>query len=92
MSGVRSLIMTSALLCLTACKTTPAPIEYCEPVTLHQDRYIPIDESLTEPVEIVDLPADFDLIDLGVAYKANRVRIAQCNGRLEEISRIGDQN
>jgi hypothetical protein len=69
---------------VTGCATKP--IEYCEPVTLYQDRYIPIDESLTQPVEVVGLPADFDLIDLGVAYKANRVRIEQCNGRLAEIA------
>jgi len=70
----------------TGCASKPPIVEYCEPVTLHQDRYIPIDESLTQPVEIVDLPADFDLIDLGVAYKAQRVRAMQCNGRLEEIA------
>ena len=73
---------------VTGCGSNPPIAEYCEPVTLYQDRYIPIDESLTEPVEVVDLPADFDLIDLGVAYKVNTTRAQQCNGRLEEIARI----
>ena len=69
------------------CANKPV-VEYCEPVTLYQDRYIPVPEQLTEQVEVVDLPSNFDLIDLGVAYKAQRVRAMQCNGRLEDIARI----
>ena len=73
------------------CANNPQTIEYCEPVTLYEDRYIAIPDDLTAPVEVLDLPADFDLIDLGVAYKANRTRALQCNGRLAEISNITER-
>jgi hypothetical protein len=72
----------------TGCSTTKA-IEYCEPVTVYQDRYVPIPVQLTNPIEVAGLEPDFDLIDLGTAYKVNRTRALQCNGRLAEISRIG---
>jgi hypothetical protein len=67
------------------------PVEYCEPVTLYQDKIVDVPKELTDPVELADLDSDFDLIDLGVAYKFNRTRALQCNSRLEEISRIGNQ-
>lgn len=79
-----------ALIALSAagCATTDDAPLYCEPVIIEKDRYIPIPESLTRPVEIVDLPNDFDVYSLGAAYKSQRVRAQQCNGQLSEISKI----
>lgn len=53
-----------------------------------RDRYVPIPESLTQPVEIVELPARFDVYQLGAAYKAQKIRAMQCNGLLAEIEAI----
>ena len=73
---------------LSGCATRPPEIT-CGIATVYQDRYIPVDPRLTQPVEIVDLPEDeVDTIDLGVAYKAQKVRALQCNGQLEEISKL----
>jgi hypothetical protein len=68
------------------------PIEYCEPVIVEKDRIVSVPESLTQPVEIVDLSQDFDVYELGAAYKAQKVRALQCNGKLAEISQIGYQS
>ena len=54
-----------------------------------RDRYVSVPESLTQPVEIVGLSEDFDVYELGAAYKAQRVRAMQCNGQLSEIASIG---
>jgi hypothetical protein len=63
-------------------------IEYCEPVVIEKDRIVTVPETLTHPVEIVELSADFDAYELGAAYKAQRVRALQCNGKLSEIAKI----
>jgi hypothetical protein len=75
------------LIFVSGCRTAPEPI-YCEPVIIEKDRIVSVPESLTAPVEIVDLSQDFDAYELGAAYKAQRVRALQCNGKLSEIAKI----
>lgn len=53
-----------------------------------KDRYVPIPESLTQPVEIIELREGFDVYELGAAYKAQKIRAIQCNGLLAEIASI----
>ena len=75
--------MTSA----SGCKTT-------EPVYVHTvsevyvDRYVPVPERMTAPVEVIELPDGFDVYQLGAAYRASVIRIQQCNGQLAEIAGI----
>jgi hypothetical protein len=45
---------------------------------------------MTAPVEIVELSQDFDLPELGAAYKSQRIRALQCNGQLAEIRDINE--
>jgi hypothetical protein len=66
----------------------PEVVTKYETVTLYQDRYVPIDPRLINPVEIVLLPVSFDTLALGAAYKAQKTRAMQCNGQLAEIARI----
>jgi len=80
------LLMT---LSVTGCKTTPEPI-YCEPVIIERDRIVPVPGTLTAPVEIVELSPNFDAYELGAAYKAQKVRAMQCNGKLSEIANISE--
>lgn len=65
---------------------------------MYQDRYVPVPEGLTKPVEIVSLPprgifeamSEKDrLIALEAARKAQAVRAQQCNGQLAEIGKLG---
>lgn len=98
-----SSIAAWAVLALTVifgsgCSTTPEPITVYETRTVYVDRYVPLDEALTRPVEVVTLPEEFlslpedgALISLGVAYKACRVRTMQCNGQLAEIQGVQDE-
>jgi hypothetical protein len=58
---------------------------------LTKDRFVSVPDTLTEPVEIIELSPDFDVYELGAAYKAQKVRALQCNGKLAEISHISDQ-
>jgi hypothetical protein len=57
-----------------------------ETVEVVRDRYVPVPERMTAPVEIVDLSGNFDVFELGAAYKAQRIRALQCNGQLAEIA------
>jgi len=68
----------------------PKPITVYETKEVVRDRYVPIDPSLTAPVDIITLSEDFDLYALGAAYKAQRVRAEQCNGQLAEIAKLGN--
>ena len=54
---------------------------------------------LTEPIEIVDLPDDFMTMEpghaaraVGVAYRMQKTRAQQCNGKLIEISKLGEND
>jgi hypothetical protein len=51
---------------------------------------VSVPESLTKPVEIIELSPDFDVYELGAAYKAQKVRALQCNGQLSEIATINE--
>lgn len=92
MKWIRTGLKWTALLLLTlsvaGCATTPEPIYIYKTVEVVRDRYVPIPESLTQPVEIVELPEGFDVYQLGAAYKAAVVRLHQCNGFLTEIASI----
>ena len=57
---------------------------------LTKDRIVSVPESLTKPVEIIELSPDFDVYELGAAYKAQKVRALQCNGQLSEIATINE--
>ena len=67
---------------------TPEPIYVYETVEVVRDRYVQVPDTLTQPVEIVGLSEDFDVYELGAAYKAQRVRAMQCNMLLSEIAAI----
>jgi len=72
------------------CAGTPEPIYVYETVEVVRDRYVPVPERMTAPVEIVELSGNFDVFELGAAYKAQRIRALQCNGQLAEIANITD--
>jgi hypothetical protein len=55
---------------------------------LTKDRIVSVPESLTKPVEIIELSPEFDVYELGAAYSWQRTRALQCNGQLAEISQI----
>ena len=68
----------------------PEPIIEYRMVEIVRDRYIPVPEWMTAPVEIIELSVDFDLPELGAAYKAQRIRAQQCNGQLAKIAELAD--
>jgi hypothetical protein len=74
----------------SGCAATPEPIYVYETVEVVRDRYVTVPERMTEPVEIIELSSNFDVFELGAAYKAQRIRAMQCNGQLLEIRKIGD--
>ena len=83
------MLLLLPLLSGTGCATTtPEPIYVYQTKELVVDRYVPVPERMTQPVEIVTLPAAFDVYTLGAAYKAQQVRASQCNGQLAEIARL----
>lgn len=73
------------------CAAPPEIITEYKTVEVVRDRYVPLPESLTRPVEIIELSPDFDVFELGAAYKAQRVRFLQCQGKLAEIAELGKQ-
>jgi hypothetical protein len=75
---------------VSGCATTDENPIYCEPVVVEKDRIVPVPETLTRPVDIVELPEDFDVYSLAAGYKAQRVRAEQCNGQLAEIAKQGN--
>jgi len=81
------IVLLSMIVSASGCATTE-PVTYCEPVTLYADRFVAIPTQMTQPVEIIVLSRDFDLPELGAAYKAQRVRAQQCNGRLKAIAEL----
>ena len=87
--GTTALTITTLILSfgIVSCSAVE-PIYVYETKTLIQDRYVPIPEGLTKPVEVVELPENFDVYTLGAAYKAQKVRAMQCNGQLAEIANI----
>ncbi len=52
------------------------------------DRYVPVPERMTRPVEVPLLSENFDVYELGAIAKARKVRLLQCNGQLQEISQL----
>lgn len=80
--------MLSLPIFAAGCATTE-PVYVYETVEVVKDRYVAIPAVMTQPVEIVSLTDDFDLIDLGVAYKLQRTRAMQCNMMLSEIASLG---
>lgn len=64
----------------------PEPITVYKTVEVVRDRIVSVPEWMTQPVEIIELSPDFDLPELGAAYKAQKVRAEQCNGQLAEIA------
>lgn len=78
------------LILLTGCATERVVVEY-ETAEVFVDRYVPVPESLTKPVDIVDLPENPDTITLGSAYKTQKTRARQCNGQLEAIRNLAKE-
>jgi hypothetical protein len=58
-------------------------------VEITRDRYVPIDSWLVVPVEVPALSQGFDVYELGAVAKAREIRLLQCNGKLLEISLLG---
>lgn len=89
--------MILSLIGLTAgCATEPRIVTEYQTVEIVRDRYIEVPASLTQRVEIVELPdnggfRNADTLQLGAAYKACTVRTEQCNGQLDEIAELGEQ-
>jgi hypothetical protein len=83
------LLTLLAVVLLPGCASLPPePIVEYRTVEIVRDRYVPVPEWMTALVEIVELSADFDLPELGAAYKSQRIRALQCNGQLGEIAKI----
>ena len=62
-------------------------IEY-RTVEVYREIYVRIDDELTQPVEIVEVPEGFDTIAIEAARKQQRTQAQVCNMRLHEISLI----
>jgi len=87
LSGLAWIAPPLLLSLLAGCRATE-PIYVYETKEVIRDRYVAVPAELTQPVEIVELPDGFDVYALGAAYKAQKVRALQCNGKLAEISLI----
>ena len=79
----------------TGCAPTKYITEF-ETVEVVRDRFVPVPEELTRPVEIVELEdngglRNADTLQLGAAYKAQKVRAQQCNGQLAEIKSLKEK-
>ncbi|MHC4302247.1 MAG: hypothetical protein ACYS7Y_33730 [Planctomycetota bacterium] len=67
-----------------------------ETIEVVRDRFVPVPDALTEPVEIVELEdngglRNADTLQLGAAFKAQKVRAQQCNGQLAEIKSLKEK-
>lgn len=80
------------LISVAGCAATPEPVYVYKTVELFKDRYVPVPERMTAPVEIVALSENFDVYELGAAYKAQQVRALQCNGQLAEIAALESED
>jgi hypothetical protein len=93
------IVAVLTILCLTGLTTgcaTERVVTVYEPVEVYRDRFVEVPDNLTEPVEIIELPdnggfRNADTLQLGAAFKAQRVRAEQCNGQLAEIARLNDE-
>ena len=79
---------------MTGCANERVIVEY-ETIELTRDRFVPVPAALTRPVEIVELEdngglRNADTLQLGAAYRAQKVRAAQCNGQLAAIKNLGE--
>ena len=89
-------LMILCLIGLTSgCASSEVIVEY-ETIEVYRDRFVPIPLTLTNPVEIVELEdnggmRNADTLQLGAAYRAQKVRAEQCNGKLAEIARLGEE-
>ena len=72
--------------------TKPVIVTEYETVEVFRDRYIALPDELTNPLDVSILHDDFDIYDLGAAYKERGIRIGQCNARLAEIKRISNED
>lgn len=80
---------------MTGCASEPKVITEFETIAVVRDRFVAVPEELTRPVEIVELPdnggfRNADTLQLGAAYRAQKVRAEQCNGQLAEIAGLAD--
>lgn len=76
----------------TGCASKQTIVEY-ETLEVYRDRLVPVPLQLTKPVEIIDLEdngglRNADTLQLGAAYRAQKVRAKQCNGQLAEIATL----
>ncbi len=87
------------ILCLTGlmtgCASEPRVVVEYETIEVARDRFVPVPRALTAPVEIVELEdngglRNADTLQLGAAYRAQKVRAAQCNGQLAAIQKLGE--
>jgi len=79
---------------MSGCASKPPIVEY-ETVEVVRDRYVSVPDELTRPVEIVVLEdngglRNADTLQLGAAYRAQKVRALQCNGQLAAIRSLGE--
>jgi hypothetical protein len=91
MRGGFLLTLLAAVLLSGCAGLPPEPIVEYRTVEIVRDRYVSVPEWMTAPVEIVELSADFDLPELGAAYKSQRIRAQQCNGQLVAIAKLREQ-
>jgi hypothetical protein len=72
--------------------TKPITITEYETVEVFRDRYVQLPPNLVAPVDLSILSDDFDIYDLGAAYKLRGLAIEQCNAKLAEIKRISNED
>ena len=77
---------------LVGCETTPEVVYQERVRTVYQDRYVPVPDDLVEPVNIVKVPEQITTIDLIGMFQDQRTAARMCNGQLQAISTLGDND
>ena len=71
---------------MTACASqVPVIVTRVEHVVIEKEVLVPVSESLIERVPMPVLPPDYDLLQLGLTYKATVIRLMIANRKLKEI-------
>ena len=77
---------------LTACATNPEIIYKDRTRTVYKDMFEPIPADMVEQVLIVQPPDKLDTIGLMTMFKEQRTAARMCNGQLQAISKIGEND
>ena len=77
------------LIVLAGCSTTPPTVvTETKTVTLNKLVLVPVPAALTQTVEIPQLPASADTLELGATYRATVIRLMVANMQLAEIRKL----